>query len=103
IRCYAIKELPVKETRKAILFGVLIPKSISRAVDRNRIKRLIRESYRTNKTIVDTILNKPACCAAFLFSYKQKNIPYKKNLKFIEIQDDMVKILKNISQMDVLN
>ncbi len=103
IRCYTTRELPINKTSDAVLFGVLIPSSISRAVDRNRIKRLIRESYRTNKAIVGVTIKNPACCAALLFIYNQKNVPYKKSLKFSQIEEDMVKILNIVSRMDVLN
>jgi len=30
-------------------FGVVVGRTVARAVDRNRIKRLVRESYRRNK------------------------------------------------------
>lgn len=101
VRCYIAKELPGIFNK--ILFGAFTSRSISRAVDRNRLRRLIRESFRINKLMLSTDIKNRQCSAAFLFIYKQQKAPYTKKLKLIEIQNDMVKIFKKISQFDVVN
>ncbi len=53
--------------------GVAVPKkNFKRAVQRNRIKRLLREAYRLNKEIV---LNNSDTNFAFLFLYLGKEMP----------------------------
>lgn len=66
--------LDIKEQSRAkIQCGVTVPKrNFKSAVKRNRIKRLLRESYRLNK---EQIFNNIEGSFAFLFLYIGKEIP----------------------------
>jgi ribonuclease P protein component len=66
---------------------VSVPRrSFKKAVERNRIKRLIRESYRRNKAVV---FNNTEGNFAFLFLYLGKEIP-----TFKEVEQPMIGLLQ---------
>jgi len=74
--------------------GVSVPKrNFKRAVHRNRIKRLLRESYRLEKPFVYSELDKPY---VFMISYLAKD-----EWKYVDIQQKMKKLLtKFIAEID---
>lgn len=50
---FKIYWLPVNESEHPVKLVISVPKRIfKRAVDRNKLKRLIREAYRKNKTVL---------------------------------------------------
>lgn len=68
-----------------------VPKrNFKRAVDRNRIKRLLRETYRLQKEIIYTNLDKPYIC---MISYLGKEeIPFE---KLYSKMTNLLDLLKN--------
>lgn len=82
--------LEANEQPSKIQAAVTVPKkNFKSAVARNKIKRLLRESYRLNKAIV---FNNTQGQFAFLFLYLGKEIP-----TFQEVQGKMVSLLKKFN------
>ena len=80
-----------KQNQKLHKVGVSVPKKLFKlAVDRNKLKRLIREAYRLNKNIIYTDNNSETLNIFFI--YKNKEFA---NYKIIE--DDILKLLKEIN------
>jgi ribonuclease P protein component len=72
-----------------VLFSVS-KKNFKRAVDRNQIKRRIRESYRLNKNLLK---NSPLLLIAYIYTAKEI-------LTFAQIQERLVKTLKRFDHVE---
>lgn len=70
-----------------VLVGISIPKrKFSKAVDRNKLKRLVREAYRLNKHIVYQNLKEQKSSLKILFVYlADKPLPFIKIEKKIKL------------------
>lgn len=62
-----------------------------RAVDRNRIKRLMRESYRLNKAALTAVHGKTAAGLNIIFIYSGKEMP-----EFTDIQGKIIHCLERL-------
>jgi len=98
-----LNEYPIKLVYKQLNFedevlvkaGVSVPKrNFKRAVDRNRIKRLLREAYRLNKYIIHEVLEEKYVC---MFLYLGKEMPTFKAVN-IKIEN----LLKKLAERESL-
>jgi ribonuclease P protein component len=68
-------QIGIQNTMKSPPFQIVIsvPKrNFKKAVDRNRLKRLIREAVRKNKLILESFLNKEKISLSFVLVYTHK-------------------------------
>ncbi|MBT8269819.1 MAG: ribonuclease P protein component [Bacteroidia bacterium] len=85
---YLVKE---PENDSNLKMGCSVSKRLfKKAVNRNKIKRLIRESYRSNKPL---IFNNITTQCAFMILYIGKSMP-----SYYEIHKSMTPLLKKLKQ-----
>lgn len=97
LRCLVLQksEQDSKETTR-VKVAFVVPRTIRRATDRNRIKRLMRESYRLNKHIIPAQFYSASERLSLLFLF---NIKKKGSLampQFTDIENEMKAILNEI-------
>ena len=82
--CYPLrivwKKFEVLPSEYPAQVGFSVPKRLfRRAVDRNRLKRLLRESYRLQKHLLYDVLNQSGTRIALMFVYiATEELPYSK-------------------------
>ena len=69
-------------------------KSFSRAVDRNRIKRLVRESYRLQKITLESLVAKNKYSLQLFFIYTGKEI-----IPFIDVSKRVKQVLEKLTEI----
>ena len=87
----------VESDTQSAKFGISVPKKkFKKAVDRNRIKRLVKEAIRTNKTILQEDLYKQSISVHVMIVYNSDSMP---NYNFVEIK--IKDLLKRLAQVAV--
>lgn len=100
IRCIYTKMQGKELAKKSyIKVGFVVSKKLKRATDRNRIKRLMKETYRLNKAIlINGIVKVENIIMILVFVYaptfqSKENIP-----KYKDIEDDMISLLSVVNK-----
>jgi len=97
LRCLVVRTEPNEMFVKAnVVFGVSVGRNVRLAVDRNRIKRLVRESYRRNRNLIKPLSEKATCTTAMLFTFRQKRGTIFRLPTFNEVENDMKNIINQI-------
>ena len=79
------------ENEELIKFGVSVSKKyFKNAVDRNRLKRILRECYRLNKNILSEHIDKPM---AMMFFYQSKEV-----LSYQEINEKTIRLFEKFAE-----
>ncbi len=81
----------LKTTYPAQIAITVSKRNFKRAVDRNRIKRLMREVYRKNKAVVYDALKQQQKQCALLLSYSGKTVP-----EYAEVEKHLVSTLQKL-------
>jgi ribonuclease P protein component len=82
-----------------ILVGFTVSKKIGKAVVRNRIKRLMRESYRLHKYILLDSTKCIKCRASLIFVFGKTYSDISKKIKFSAVEQDIIQLLLRFKQI----
>ena len=100
LRCYVFgKPAESAGTASRMIVGFVVSRSLKRAVDRNHLKRLMRESYRRNK---ETLLRKTEdfrINLELVFVYSPDKSTKTRLPSFSDIENDIRTILRAIAKI----
>jgi ribonuclease P protein component len=89
---FKISSLEVSQSNVPVKIIISVPKrSFKRAVDRNKIKRFIREAYRKNKTLLYEGINTKKLFVMFIYTSKKIETA-------LEVEKKMIVALQKISK-----
>jgi ribonuclease P protein component len=84
----------IDESEFVLQGGVAVSsRNFKKAVERNRVKRMLREAYRLQKDAFQNILTDSGKTAIVFFIYTGKNLPV-----FSEVKDKVSSILQRLSE-----
>jgi ribonuclease P protein component len=88
---YVVESITKQKPHPALRVGFSVPRQIVRkAVDRNRVKRLMREAYRTHKPMFSTYIHTNGIHLDLLFIYRGKSETKSRYLTLDDVKPDIV-------------
>lgn len=83
-----------------VKFGVAVSRRLKKAVHRNRVKRMVRETYRLNKHILLPFVERGPGATDLIFLCSFAGTTTRRLPSFKEIEADMIDLLGTIVQSD---
>ncbi|TAK58168.1 MAG: ribonuclease P protein component [Bacteroidetes bacterium] len=100
LRCY-VTTIPREADNPApgVMVAFAVKKTLKRAVDRNRVRRLMREAYRLHKAALLSRVQQAELQVQILFMYSSRRDGTRTLPSFVSVQDDVVTMLDKITMM----
>ena len=93
VSSYPLRLIYVPITAEKSVFGVSVSKrNFKHAVDRNEIKRTLREAYRTNQHLLKTIAGEDTYAFMLLFTSKEK-------LPFAQLEQKTLRVFEKFGDV----
>ena len=87
----------IKNQRPELRAGFAVSRHYSRAVDRNQIKRLLRETYRLRRTALKETVTVGNMQLSILFLYFESRDQKSRRPSFSRVESSMKKVLETIT------
>ena len=98
IRCFILRRPAGERPPDSLAVGFTVRRTINRAVDRNRVKRLLRESFRRNKALLHPSMKQPPEILSVVFMYSPRVTMPVKSLTYSAVESEMRSLLTTIAQ-----
>lgn len=100
IKChYMINSYNDINSRPVLRAGFSVPRRVSgKAVDRNRVKRIMREAYRVHKPALSEIVHRQRCTLDMIFVFRGPTTTKPRYLKYRDVEEDIIRCLNTLGK-----